>query len=106
MLRLERRAATGGAPTGRLREIRFVANGTTRTSLSPQHLATHHLQHLAGVVLVTLSALLWAYSGGAHARRDTAARVLAEVFDAATPPGSPSRAPSPNSPALLKLGSF
>ena len=83
--------------------LAFVANGT---SLSPQHLATHHLQHLAGVVLVTLSALLWAYSGGAHARRDTAARVLAEVFDAATPPGSPSRAPSPNSPALLKLGSF
>jgi hypothetical protein len=32
--------------------------------------------------------------------------VLAEVFDAATPPGSPSRATSPNSPALLKLGSF
>ena len=83
--------------------LAFVANGT---SLSPQHLATHHLQHLAGVVLVTLSALLWAYSGGAHARRDTAARVLAEVFDAATPPGSPSRAASPNSPALLKLGSF
>ena len=69
--------------------LAFVANGT---SLSPQHLATHHLQHLVGVVLVTLSALLWAYSGGAHARRDTAARVLAEVFDAATPPGSPSRA--------------
>ena len=83
--------------------LAFVANGT---SLSPQHLATHHLQHLAGVVLVTLSALLWAYSGGAHARRDTAARVLAEVFDAATPPGSPSRTPSPHSPALLKLGSF
>ena len=83
--------------------LAFVAKGT---SLSPQHLASHHLQHLVGVVLVTLSALLWAYSGGAHARRDTAARVLAEVFDAAPPPGSPSRAASPNSPALLKLGSF
>ena len=77
----------------------FVANGT---SLSPQHLAAHHLQHLVGVVLVTLSALLWAYSGGAHARRDTAARVLAEVFDAATPPGSPSRAPAPHSPTTVK----
>ena len=83
--------------------LAFVANGT---SLSPQHLAAHHLQHLVGVVLVTLSALLWAYSGGAHARRDTAARVLAEVFDAATPPGSPSRAASPHSPAILRLGSF
>jgi hypothetical protein len=83
--------------------LAFVANGT---SLSPQHLAAHHLQHLVGVVLVTLSALLWAYSGGAHARRDTAARVLAEVFDAATPPGSPSRATSPHSPAILRLGSF
>ena len=83
--------------------LAFVANGT---SLSPQHLAAHHLQHLVGVVLVTLSALLWAYSGGATARRDTAARVLAEVFDAATPPGSPSRATSPHSPAILRLGSF
>ena len=62
--------------------------------------------HLVGVVLAVSLALLWAYSGGAHARRDTAARVLAEVFDAATPPGSPSRAPSPHSPAILRLGSF
>ena len=55
--------------------LAFVANGT---SLSPQHLATHHLQHLVGVVLVTLSALLvgvqWrrarsARHRGARARR-------------------------------------
>jgi hypothetical protein len=78
--------------------LAFVANGT---SLSPQHLATQHLQHLLGVLLVTLSAVVWAAAGGARPRGPSAARVLAEVFDA-SPPGSP----GVTSPALVKLGSF